>query len=116
MGTFTVRCWGCDNSETHSWNGPGPEHDAMVEEMKSRGWMRKALYKSDWDQGPWFCSDECAYYSYNAVQAEQYWRDEEFKEYCQQTKIPFYMWLPLIFAGLLAFGSILGECFHAGLQ
>lgn len=116
MGTFTVRCWGCDNSETHSWNGPGPEHDTMVEEMKSRGWMRRSIYKSDWDQGPWFCSDECAYYSYNAVQAEQYWRDEEFKEYCQQTKIPLYMWLPLIFAGLLAFGSILGECFHAGLQ
>ncbi len=115
MGTFTVRCWGCNCEEKHPWNGPGPEHDAMVEELKAKGWTRRKFYESTWDDGPWFCSDDCAHNSYNAVQAEQYWRDEEFKEYCQQAKIPFYMWLPLLLAGLLAFGTMLGECLHARL-
>lgn len=116
MGTFTIRCWGCNHEETHPWNGPGLEHDALMQELKWYGWIRRPFYKSDWDQGPWFCSEDCAYHSYNAIQAEQYWRDVEFQAYCRKTRVPIYMWIPIILATVFACGIMLGEFFDVRIQ
>lgn len=101
MGSFGVQCWGCGISETHPWNGPGEEHDAIVEDMKARGWMRRAFWPDNWDKGPWFCSENCAYDSYNAKQAEEYWAQKEFENYCQNTKVPSFFWAVILFLAIL---------------
>lgn len=91
--SFTVECWGCRKSETHS-PVVGPEADAALADMMARGWRRKAFWPDNWDKGPWFCSEDCASNSYNAKQAEEYWknkdeeeRQREFEKYCKETKI-----------------------------
>lgn len=114
--TFTIQCWGCNCSETHPWSGPGSEHDAIIEDMKSRGWQRREFGPG---ADPWFCSHNCAYKSYNAQQAEQWWADKEFVEYCNKQLIhPRYYGLLSIaaFAGILIFAALLGDCLHAGIQ
>lgn len=87
MGTCTVECWGCRKSETHPILH-GEEYEALMEDMAARGWRRKAFWPVNWDKGPWFCSEDCATNSYNAKQAEEYWQQKEFEEYCKKTKIP----------------------------
>ena len=101
MSTFTTHCWGCHCSETHPWNGFGPEHDAIIEDMKARGWQRRTFGPG---ADPWFCSFNCAYKSYNAQKAEQWWADKEFHEYCNEQLIhPRYYGL----VGIAAFAAIL---------
>lgn len=92
--TVTVTCWGCNKSETHTMKH-GMEHILQQEEWASRGWLRRSFGPSTWDKGPWFCSQECAHESYNAVRAEEYWknkdeedRQREFEKYCRETRIP----------------------------
>lgn len=94
--TVTVTCWGCRKSETHPLVH-GEEFDKQRQDMEDRGWRRRAFGPPSWDKGPWFCSGECAHESYNAVQAEEYWknkdeedRQREFQKYCRETKVPNY--------------------------
>lgn len=115
MSSFTVQCWGCGYSETHPWNGPGKEYDASMEDLKARGWRRRAFWPDNWDKGPWFCSEDCAYNSYNAKRAEEYWNEKTFQEYCQKTAIPFVFLGPLLFAVIAIATMALGDCLHAGL-
>ncbi len=94
--TFGIRCWGCHLSETHPWNGPGPEYDAAIKDMESRGWCQRTFAPG---VTVWFCGQLCAYESYNAKRAEEIWdqkareeflrkEEEEFKKYCEETQIP----------------------------
>src|SRR5512135_420330 len=80
--SFSIQCWGCNCSETHPWTGPGPEYDAIMEDMKSRGWQRREFGPN---AAPWFCGKDCAYNSYNAKRAEEWWAQKEFQEYCQKS-------------------------------
>lgn len=111
---FTVQCWGCKKSETHS---PivGPEADAAIADMEARGWRRRAFWPDSWDKGPWFCGEDCATNSYNAKQAEEYWRQKEFEEYCQKTKVPVFFWLAVGLVGFMASSFLIERCFNAGL-
>jgi hypothetical protein len=115
--TVTVTCWGCDKSETHPMKH-GAEDQAQKEEWASRGWRRKAFWSPNWDKGPWFCSDDCANHSYNAVQANEYWQQEaqkEFEAYCKETeaKRGVYLFMITIFAAISI--VMLGECIYARL-
>ena len=114
MSTSIVTCWGCRKSETHPILH-GEEYEALMADMAARGWRRRAFWPANWDKGPWFCSEDCATNSYNAKEAEEYWRQKEFEEYCQKTEVPVFFWLA---AGLLAFmmsGLLIERCFNAGL-
>jgi len=117
--TFTIECWGCRRSVSRPYTDYD-DSQQKLEELKAEGWCRRAFgpkgAPQNWDEGPWFCSKECAYSSYNAVQAEEYWRDEDFKDYCQEANIPPALWGALFFIGLIMFCTMLGDCFHAGIQ
>jgi len=109
--TVTVTCWGCNASETHPMRSR-LEYFAEVEDLFSRGWMRRAFTQSSWDRGPWFCSEECAYESFNAKRAEEYEKNKEldrerreFEKYCRDTAIPrtYFAVFGLLVAGLSAY-------------
>lgn len=111
QSSFTVECWGCRKSETHS-PVVGPEADAALADMQDRGWRRRAFWPDNWDKGPWFCSGECAHESYNAKRAEEWWankdeedRQREFQKYCRETVIPkiYYVLFGLMIVNLLVF-------------
>lgn len=94
---FTVTCAGCNKQETHSPT-VGLEYEIVLQEMKSRGWQRRAFWKPNWDLGPWFCCHTCAYESYFAKHAEEHWQkayDEEFKE-CSKKSTRNIIFLPLV--------------------
>lgn len=110
MSSFTIQCWGCNFSETHPWNGPGPEYDAVINDMKSRGWQRREFGPG---ANPWFCSHDCAYKSYNAQQAEQYWADKEFQKYCQKSAHNAGI---ALFVILLLAITLFGVCSYVGVQ
>lgn len=117
--TVTVTCWGCHKSETHPMCR-GEEEKEQRQEWAERGWRRKTFWPSDhptmgWDKGPWFCSDDCANNSYNAKQAEEYWRHEEFVDYCRKNE-PSALKLFLIIGVIGVLGWSLAECLNAGLQ
>lgn len=93
--TVTIRCWGCNKSETHPMVH-GAELQKLQDDLSCRGWMRRAFYPSKWDKGPWFCSSQCAYESYNAKQAEKYRQEEldkEFKKYCEEVQPSWFTYL-----------------------
>lgn len=108
--SFTIQCWGCNYSETYRWNGPGPEHDAIIDEMKSRGWQRREFGPG---ADPWFCSHNCAYKSHNARQAEQWWADKEFQEYSQKSAHNAGI---ALFVMMLAAITLFGVCSYVGVQ
>ena len=100
--TVTVTCWGCRKSETHPMVH-GEEFEKQRLDMEERGWFRRPFGPSSWDKGPWFCSQECGYESYNAKQAEEYWinkdeedRQREFQKYCRETNPPWIMLFVII--------------------
>lgn len=68
---FTIQCEGCRKTETHPWHGPGKEWLDKIEEMKSRGWLKRSFG---------FCSDFCAYESFYAKEAQEYWDQKAFEE------------------------------------
>jgi len=116
-GIVYLECWGCRKSEQHPLTH-GTEYKAQQEEWASRGWRRKAFWSPNWDKGPWFCSDDCANHSYNAVQANEYWTQhaqKEFEAYCKKaaTKRGILMFSILVFA--LFSTLLLGECIYARL-
>lgn len=109
---FTIQCWGCNKAVTRPYSG----HDDIqhkVEMLKVAGWRRREFGPN---ASPWFCSEDCATNSYNAKQAEEWWAQKEFKEYCQKAAIPPIFWGPLLFATVLIAAALLGECFNAGIQ
>jgi len=101
--------------ETHPWKGSGPVYDAIIADMETRGWRRRAFGPPSWDKGPWFCSYDCAHESYNAKMAEEYWQQKEFEKYCKSTVLPPILWGPLLFAAILIATALLGDCIHARL-
>jgi hypothetical protein len=111
VGTCTVQCWGCNKSETHPIVH-GDEYDKQMADLAARGWRRRAFWSPNWDKGPWFCSEDCAYNSYNAKRAEEYWEKKEFEKYCNEAVIPPYFWAPLMFVGVLLAAMLLGDCLH----
>lgn len=67
-------CWGCDKREvSHLHN--------HAEKLLEEGWMRRRFWKSEEssDEGPWFCSQDCAYNSYRAKEAERLWEERKRK-------------------------------------
>jgi hypothetical protein len=121
--TVTVECWGCRKSETHPMVH-GEEFEKQREaDMAERGWRRRAFGPPSWDKGPWFCSEDCAYNSYNARQAEEYWKEQEdalaqkeFENYCrEEADFKFAIMGLLAFLTILAVGAALGDCIHARL-
>lgn len=80
---FMMQCWGCNKCETH----PYTDHEdaqRTTEECKKRGWRRRTFGNCE-AASPWFCSEDCAYNSYNAKRAEEYWANKKFQE--QDAKI-----------------------------
>ena len=100
MASFIIQCWGCDKMIQREYNCQS-DHEAAINDIKSKGWRRKAFWSPNWDKGPWFCSDDCVNESHNAKEAQKYWEVEgqkEFEKYCRD---------PRINRGLLIFGAIL---------
>ena len=120
--TVTVECWGCRKSETHPIVH-GEEYEKQQQEMADRGWRRRAFGVSEWDKGPWFCSEDCAHHSYNARQAESYWKQQEelkaqkeFEKYCKDNDTAEYGLLGIMaFAAILIGAAVFTECIHARL-
>ena len=113
--TFTVQCWGCYRSETHPYTCM-EDHDQKTEEMKTRGWRR---HKFGPGADPWFCSEECALYSFNAVRAKEWWDRKAYEEEQEHALIPDRIKGLLAiaaFAAILVLSALLTECIHAGAQ
>ncbi|SRR5579885_572831 len=107
--TFTVQCWGCYRSETHPYSGM-EDQEQKTEEMKTRGWRR---HKFGPGADPWFCSEECALHSYNAVRAKEWWDRQNIDWEWERTKGLLAI---MAFAGILVLAALLSECIHAGIQ
>jgi len=110
--TVTVICWGCNQSETHPMKH-GEEYELQLQELAERGWVRRSFGPSSWDKGQLFCSQECAYESYRAKQAEEWWtqndereRQVEFQKYCRFASASRYYlvgWVILLGISLATF-------------
>lgn len=113
--TFTVQCWGCYRSETHPYSGM-EDQDQKTEEMKTRGWRR---HKFGPGADPWFCSEECALHSFNAVRAKEWWDRKAYEEEQEHALVPDRMKGLLaifLFAFILTVSALLSECIHARFQ
>jgi hypothetical protein len=114
---FTVQCWGCNKIETRGYHNQ-EEADYQTNLLKLQGWRRR-VFGGNINASPWFCGEDCATNSYNAKQAEEWWRQKEFEEYCNRRIIhPRYYGLLGItaFAIILMLAAFLSECVHAGTQ
>jgi len=69
----TFQCWGCRKSEAYPILHD-KEWETLLADMVAKGWRRRAFWPPNWDEGPWFCSENCATNSVNAKEAEKYWK------------------------------------------
>jgi hypothetical protein len=74
---FTVQCWGCDKSVTLPYES-FEDHQHKIEVLKVQGW-RRVLFGPGAE--PWFCSEDCALYSYNARKAKEWWGNHFVNQY-----------------------------------
>lgn len=110
--TFIIQCWGCSKLESRTYICY-QDSDAQIEELKSQGWMRRAFWEPNWDKGPWFCSNDCAYNSFNAKRAEELQRQTEFEKVVKETPIPKIVFIPIVFAAVLVVVLFLRGVFYA---
>lgn len=66
---FTIQCWGCGKCVTRGYHDH-EESQAQTELLKKDGWMRRRFGPG---ADPWFCSEDCAFNSYNARTAWEWW-------------------------------------------
>jgi len=71
--TFTLQCWGCDKTVTRPYLDL-QDMAKRSEELKAQGWRVRTFGPG---ASPWFCSDECEKYSYNAQEAERLWKNKD---------------------------------------
>lgn len=68
---FTITCWGCDQTVSQEYSSYEDSRD-KIEKLKEQGWRRREFAPH---ADPWFCSENCALHSYNAVNAERIWQE-----------------------------------------
>jgi hypothetical protein len=82
--TITITCWGCNKSINKPYTDPDT-CQKQLEKLLAEGWVRRYFSPTAWS---WFCGHVCAYHSFHAQQAEQWW-----KEHSKKT-IPWNFILP----------------------
>ncbi len=97
MSICSISCWGCYKSECHVCQN-AEEHDQKIAEMESNGWRKRMFGPT---ASPWFCSEECATNSPNAIRAAKLWRTEWLSKV-----INLVSWLLPILYVLWVIGSI----------
>ena len=110
---FSITCWGCNKSVSNSFLDD-QDFDNKILALKTEGWFRRNFGEN---ASPWFCGDDCAYNSYHAKRAEEWWdqhnKDQEFKEICEKSIIhpKYYGLLGIMFiAAAILFVSLIGSC------
>lgn len=114
---FSVQCWGCNQSVEMPYSSV-EDMQNKLDVLKAQGWRRRT-FGNNINASPWFCCEDCATNSYNAKQAEEWWAQKEFEEYCNRQLIhPRYYGLLGIaaFAAILVVAALLQECINAGAQ
>jgi len=113
MNTTTLTCFGCNKTAICEAVGCcSSKLDKCIQGLRKQGWQRRAFIETNHDQGPWFCSYDCAYYSDAAKRAEQL-TAEDFKKYCQETEVPITVWFSVVLIIFVIVVFILGDCFNA---
>lgn len=95
---FIMQCWGCNKMESH----PYTDHEDMERTTKlceQRGWRRRTFGNCA-AASPWFCSEDCALHSYNAVRAEEWWANKEYQRQDAKFRFGFLG----VFAGVIMLG------------
>lgn len=106
---FTIQCWGCNKCITRPYTNH-EDLEKQTELLKVAGWRRREFGPN---ASPWFCSEDCAYNSYNAKRAEEWWAQKEFHEYCQKSADGAGKVLFVII--LIAIAVLFGVCSYARL-
>lgn len=98
--TFSITCWGCNKSIYRPYIDK-KDFDIQINELKNEGWLRREFGPN---ASSWFCGEDCAYNSYHAKQAEDWWNEYneeiEYDKYCEKAIIHprYYGLLSIVFA------------------
>ena len=66
---FIMDCWGCSKMEAHPYTD-NEDKERLTKALEQQGWRRRLFGPG---AEPWFCSEECALHSHNALQAQEIW-------------------------------------------
>src|SRR5579863_3234581 len=105
---FMMQCWGCNKMEPH----PYTDHEDMertTKECESRGWRRRTFGNCP-AASPWFCSEDCATNSYNAIRAEEWWAEKEWRRKEPNVRLAMLLGFGAVVLGLLYCSLFLGWC------
>jgi len=103
---YTLQCWGCQKSSsfTSSCHSHTIAYSNFLLQIKNQGWIERQF-------GPnalaWFCSQDCAFNSLNAYQAESWSKDKDINQAKLALKLPPAFWGALLFALTLLVAMLL---------